>query len=357
MQKPQKYVSTLRCQTFNIWPEKNQIIYDDFKVEYGDRKSFKAKLSIKSYLNRTPPELYENKETQYGSLLWDGSLEGLYRVGEKCVAAVGQRVQLKPKYRKSYCGEIDIEIHFTFPSLVPPIVTDALYSSTLAIISLLNLALGDYITPTMPFILSKENSAGGRCKAYEHLVKAQKNQRIKIKRLETELLNVTKTLLSSHYSGKLRTALELYASHFQEKQVKVRFLLLVMALESLAESTNKHKVAIDVVQNWQIELVDTMLEYEESSDEYKALKAMKMEIGSYSKKDSIRSQIRNLFLGLTNTSPLESTLLQKKAVKVYDGRSKLVHEGFLPTDKLYLLEIEAKELLEKLLISELHLTK
>jgi hypothetical protein len=352
MQKTQEYIAVLRCQTWNVWPEKNVVEHKEFEVEYGKEEKLKARLAILSYDKRTAPERYINEETNYGPLLWDGKIEGLYIVRENILKSPEDIIEVKTKHRNANRGEVDIAINFKFPGDIPPDLIETLRSTTFAILSLLNLQLGDCLTPSVPFQLSKVILKDSRQFESNMVVEVKQRQTVLSERLQTVISGITNSLLNSVYGQKLRIALELYAAHFTENQVRVRFLLLVIAMESLAKSTTKHQIAIDLLNSWKNELEDKMQKFEVSSDEYKNLDALSRELG-FRSEDSIRSQIRKLFANLPGVDFEESDILQKRALRVYDKRSKLVHDGYLPTEDLCSLEVEARELLEKVFFCDI----
>ena len=152
------------------------------------------------------------------------------------------------------------------------------------------------------------------------------------------------------YGEKLRVALELYAAHFTEQQVRVRFLLLVMAMESLAKPTVKHQIAIDLLDRWRKELAEKMRELDSSSEEFLSLEALSREL-VFRSEDSIRAQVRKLFASLPGVDAAKATELQRRALRVYDKRSTLVHDGHLPAEELSTMETEARELLENVFAS------
>lgn len=121
-------------------------------------------------------------------------------------------------------------------------------------------------------------------------------------------------------------------------------------MESLAKPTRKHDVAINLLDRWQRELEHAMQTHDRSSQEFASLEALSREL-SFREEDSIRSQVRKLFRGVTGASRVESDELERRALRVYDKRSTLVHDGHLPTDELTKLETEARELLERVLMS------
>lgn len=73
------------------------------------------------------------------------------------------------------------------------------------------------------------------------LLAVQNRQVLTKQALEISLSKIATSLLSLEYGEKLRVALELYAAHFNEQQVRVRFLLIVIAMES---SQNQLKRAV-----------------------------------------------------------------------------------------------------------------
>ena len=163
--------------------------------------------------------------------------------------------------------------------------------------------------------------------------------------VEEALSEISTVLLDSTQGEKLRIALELYAAHFKESQTRVRFLLLVIAIESLSVATKKHTVATDLLDRWKSELESELRQYATDSEEYQNLDALRREM-SFRAEDSIRMQVRKLFASIPTSKPAESKLLQQRAVRVYDRRSTLVHDGHLPNEELASLEQEARELLE-----------
>lgn len=168
--------------------------------------------------------------------------------------------------------------------------------------------------------------------------------------------SIANVLLNSTHGEKLRVALELYAAHFTEQQIRVRFLLLVMAMESLAKPIAKHQVAINLLDRWRQELDTEMNRLDSSSEEFRSLEALSRELG-FRSEDSIRTQVRKLFANLPSVDPVEATELQRTALRVYDKRSTLVHNGHLPDEELSTLETEARKLLEKVFASTIEQSK
>jgi hypothetical protein len=309
-----------------------------------------ARLVLSSYVNRSSPEKYLNEETQFGPLVWDGVTPGLHRVREAVLKAPDDTVNVTWQHRTAQRGEVDICINFKFEGEIPPAFREAVRATVYAVMSLLNLKLQDFLTPTAPFQIRKV-LPGGNGIIESGVWIAVHNRHAPAKEVLTETLaGIAGFLTNSQQNEKHRVALELYAAHFNEQQTRVRFLLLVIAMESLAMPTKKHGVAISLLERWQQELSKEMPRYDSSSEEFKSLEALSREI-KFREEDSIRSQIRKLFVSINGIGPTESDQLQRRALHVYDKRSTLVHDGHLPDDELLTLETEARELLERLFMS------
>lgn len=93
-----------------------------------------------------------------------------------------------------------------------------------------------------------------------------------------------------------------------------------------------------------------MLCHSSSSEDFRSLEALSREL-NFRADDSIRSQVRKLFANLGGIDSTECDQLQRNALRVYDKRSTLVHDGHLPDEELSTLEREARELLEKVFVS------
>lgn len=80
-----------------------------------------------------------------------------------------------------------------------------------------------------------------------------------------------------------------------------------------------------------------------------SLESLKREL-TFRQVDSIRKQIRSLvYSTLTEAGDTDSEDVAKKAIKVYDKRSKLVHDGYLPPDELGQLITDVREIVERVL--------
>ncbi|MEZ4707226.1 MAG: HEPN domain-containing protein [Caldilineaceae bacterium] len=356
MPQSDEYVAILRCQTWNVWPAFTGAEYQTFKIEYGASTVMPARLIIISYDQRTSPENYINEETQYGPLLWDGKTKGLYRVRDEVLAAPDDRFMVEFQHRHAQRGEVDICINFKFDGELPPPLVEALRATVYAALSLLNLHFKDYLTPQLPFQLRKVLSEDSGSFESAITVAIRTRYVLSKEELEPSLSSIAQLLSHSPYGEKLRVALELYAAHFNEQQIRVRFLLLVIAIESLAKPTAKHQVAITLLTRWAKELETEKGKYDSSSEEYRSLDALSREL-NFREDDSIRSQLRKLFLNLPGFTPNETEDLQRRALRVYDKRSALVHDGYLPIQELAELEVEARSLIEKIFVVAIEQSK
>jgi len=349
MPETSEYVAILRCQTWNVWPERTIIEHRPFQIAYGDEPPVQARLAILTYLDRTKPESYQQESTTLGPLLWDGSVPGLHLVRDTILKAPEDVVEVALQHRNTQRGEIDICINFKFAGEVPAPLLEAVRATASAIMSLINLRFKDYLAPSVPLQLRKIVNGGGSIDSAVLLAVRSRSLLAK-ESLDQTLSEIANALSIPQKSEKLRVALELYAAHFTERQVRVRFLLLVMAMETLAEATSKHQVAMSLLQRWHQDLKAEIANHDPSSEGFKSLEALSREL-SFRGEDSIRSQVRKLFRGFSNTDTSHSDALERRALHVYDKRSTLVHDGSLPTEELSTLEREARELLEMLFVS------
>lgn len=154
---------------------------------------------------------------------------------------------------------------------------------------------------------------------------------------------------SSRIAGdqKLAVALDLYGAYFSEQSAKARFLTLIMALETLALATLKPELALQLLSKWQLE-VNVLKEDQETAEDDKAsLESLEREL-LFRREDSIRSQIRKL-VRETLTPADDAELTARSAVKLYDLRSRLVHEGTVDQLELDQATGQAKGLVQKVL--------
>jgi hypothetical protein len=349
----QDYVSVLRCKAWNEWPAMTIIEHrQQFNVRYGAGTTQPCRMSVHSHDPKTPLESSSEEEVNSGFTIWVGEWNGPHRVGDSVLAPPEVDFNIQGKHRLPYSGEIDIRFSFSFDGEPPNALVEALQTYSYSIMSLINIQMKDFLQPVAPLQIVKilpddkieiASIFNVRCEAWSSL---------EVSGLRGEVGDIGRALLNLETGDKLRIALELYAAHLSERQVRVRFLLLVVAMESLAQSTEKHQVALDLLERWRAELEAEKSKFEPPSDEYESLDALSGEV-QFRRDDSIGNQIRKLFSNLPETTAEESANLQRRAKKVYTKRSKLVHDGYLPADQLEVLEVEARTLLEKLLVSAL----
>jgi hypothetical protein len=339
-----RYVATLRCQTWNIWPELTVIEAESFALDLGAGKPVFAQAAVLSYLNRSRHWEYTSERTEHGPLIGTGSAPGLYLVRDAILKAPEDEIPVAFEHANARRGEIDISFAFMFDGELPSSARDSIRSAAFAFMSLINLKLGDFLTPVAPLAIRKVLASGSRVESA--LVIAIHSRKFFSKAdLEPAVSSIARLLSVGPDAEKLRTALELYGSHFHERQARIRFLLLVIALEALASPTPRPRIALDLVTKWQEELTAAQARYANSSAEYAALDALGREL-LYRRDDSIRSQIRALAQRAVEPKNPDAEQFSRRAAAVYDKRSSLVHDGFLPAEELAPAEAEAREVLE-----------
>jgi hypothetical protein len=213
-----------------------------------------------------------------------------------------------------------------------------------AFMSLLNLKLHDFLTPVAPLQIRRQQGAKGEVES-EVLVAGYSRKVLAEEALKPHVREIARSLFASPNSERLRTALELYGSHFHEREARVRFLLLVMAIESLATPSAKHPVALHLIDQWQIQLKAEQAQHASSSPEFEALEALAREL-LFRRDDSIRSQIRRLVSSCASSRDAEAREVVSRAMKAYDLRSTLVHTGHLTATEIEQGESHARAVLE-----------
>jgi hypothetical protein len=148
---------------------------------------------------------------------------------------------------------------------------------------------------------------------------------------------------------KLRVALELYGAYFNEFSANARFLTLVMALEALASNVTRTPLVIELLDKWKKEVEELIQTVDNHSDDAASLEAVSREL-IFRKEDSIRRQIRNVVLStLADHGDQDAEQAAQNAVKIYDLRSTLVHDGILESQVLRTATSDAKEIVERVL--------
>lgn len=147
---------------------------------------------------------------------------------------------------------------------------------------------------------------------------------------------------------KLRVAVDLYAAYFTESSANARFLTLVMALETLAQAVPRPEVVRNLLEKWNNEVEQIKLTNNDS-ELAATLDSLSNEL-FLKKENSIRSQIRTLVLETLKYAGQEKAEeMAKSAVKIYDQRSKLVHDGKIDTQTLNQSTAQAKSIVEQVL--------
>ena len=243
---PTQYVATLRCQTWNVWPEKTIIEAESFCLDLGIGDLVPAQIAVLSYLNRTKPEEYTAERTEVGSLVWRGNIPGQYLVRDATLKAPEDVVTIEWEHEHTRRGEIDIAIAFSFSGQIESTIHEAIRCTAFAFMSLINLRLSDYLTPVAPLKIRKILDTGSQFESVSILA-VRKRESLHHAELQPTITHIARVLSFAPKAEKLRTALELYGSHFYERQARTRFLLLVIALEALAPPTDKLQVALDLL--------------------------------------------------------------------------------------------------------------
>lgn len=149
--------------------------------------------------------------------------------------------------------------------------------------------------------------------------------------------------------AKLRVALELWGAYFTEASANARFLTLVMALETLATGIPRTQLVLGLLDKWKKEAEELGNSVEPESDDAISLDAVSREL-LFRKVDSIRRQIQMLvFTTLQVNGDPDASEMAKSAVRTYDLRSRLVHEGKLESQELSKATADAKHIVERVL--------
>lgn len=148
---------------------------------------------------------------------------------------------------------------------------------------------------------------------------------------------------------KLRTALDLYNVYFRERTGNARFLTLMMALEALTLSEKKPSYVIDLVKEWIADVRRRKSTLEQTTEEWAAYHALEQEI-AHRQEVSVRKKISTMVWKVLSAQGRDSaTEAARKAVNLYDKRSRLVHDGYLPDGELREGTRELKEIVRSVL--------
>lgn len=151
--------------------------------------------------------------------------------------------------------------------------------------------------------------------------------------------------------SKLQVALELYSAYFSESSQNARFLTLVMALEALSSPIKRPESVLLLLKKWSGEVENAKSQLTGDDERLSALDSLSREL-LFKQESSIRSQIRTLvFDALNSDGHADALETAKSAVKIYDHRSTLVHDGSLDLKVLSAATSDAKIIVERVLRS------
>ena len=293
-----RWDAILRCQTWNIWPERFSAELSGVPVEYGADSLLLVDVVVDAYSPRSTPARYVVEETNQGPPLWDGELQGLHHVWDSVLKAPEDIIPLTTELRRARSGELDIILYFEFDGdPLPDTLVDALRAAAYEMMALLNIELGDFLTPALPFQVRRLHGDDRAELVVTHTVAVQERHDLVESQLEQPLVGLAHFLVDSQFGGKLRVALELYAAHFRERQVRVRFILLVIAMEALAEAGMKDQAALNLLSRWRVELDAEKAKHNPSSEASRNLVSLAGQLGRLGE-EPIGAQIGKLFAGL-----------------------------------------------------------
>jgi len=148
---------------------------------------------------------------------------------------------------------------------------------------------------------------------------------------------------------KLRIAFELYGAYFTEFSLNAKFLSLIMALEALAIGIPRTPLVLDLLDKWKQEVAELQRWLDPECEDATSLEALSREL-LYRKEDSIRRQIRNVVLAtLQANGDSDAYEMGQLAIKLYDHRSTLVHDGKLESAVLGQAASDAQKIVERVL--------
>jgi hypothetical protein len=157
--------------------------------------------------------------------------------------------------------------------------------------------------------------------------------------------------VKSALSDKLKLALQLYMNHYYEKSDASKLVTLMTTLEVLADAGNKHPVVLNLIEKWENE-VDELIMEESEMEVLASLEAIKREM-LHRKEDSKRGRIRALARRHARAIKADDKdNFVKRVVELYDLRSAIVHNGQINRTVLQSACPEAREVVGKILGAE-----
>lgn len=150
---------------------------------------------------------------------------------------------------------------------------------------------------------------------------------------------------------KLQPALDLYSAYFTEVSDNARFLTLVMALETLAQSNIRPQLVLKLLDKFKEQVEELEITVQPETAEAVSLESLKKEL-IFRREDSLRSQIRSLVhQTLSSNGDPDAVDIARKATQLYDKRSRLVHNGSLPRKELGTGCSDAQRIVKRVLIA------
>lgn len=146
---------------------------------------------------------------------------------------------------------------------------------------------------------------------------------------------------------KLCVALQLYGAYFTEASATARFLTLIMSLEALATPVQRPQATVELLNRWAAEIDKLLPQFARDSEDAAALEALRREV-LFRRESSIRSQIRQLVASTLEKDP-DVVTQSKLALRLYDLRSSLVHDGTVDPHLLDTSTSDAKLLVLRIL--------
>ena len=216
--------------------------------------------------------------------------------------------------------------------------------------SYLNLQLGDFLTPSAPLQTGEVIDKNLRM-TMSFKIAAHDRKTLLVEDLQNSIdkFQIYYRENDSRTIEKLEVALNLYSNYFRQRSIISRFLTLVMAIEALAPQAPRPTTVFNLIEKWTKEIQMLYSIYDEDSEEHSALQNLEREI-AFRRHDSIRGSIRKYVLdALSRRGNPEAKVWSRRAVEIYDLRSKLVHEGALSVSELQYAEKQKKKIVKLLL--------
>jgi hypothetical protein len=337
-----RYISILRCRTWHVWPENTDVVTNAISMPIDSKKGIilYASVHLVSYEKRPRAGTYSAKPTRPSAspIIWRGAMKSRYVAGGSVIQAPEDETAIKIHLEPAYKGEVDIQLHLATNDEIPEEeLKEIVSSASFAVMAYINVRLSDLLTPVAPVQIRELTDKGMQGETSFFILAWE---RLTLDR--DTLQDVAKQFarlfalpgLTDGQKTKVRIALELYAGHFYEHAATMRFLRLVMVLEALAVATPRPNFVTEILEQWHRQLGDIKSHLDPDSVEFASLESLEREL-FFRRDDSIRSQIRNLVhKALAADGNQDAADMARQALWVYDQRSRLVHEGTMPTADL-----------------------